>query len=163
MDTVYQVIGLGFSTFNASSSGGVQVMQVWHGGWYCDRHCYNATAVFPHVDHYVGERQRRWLRQQYPTTPRRQIRRQFWRGIGGWSWCRRVARHPVVLKADLPVERHHRVRVQYADYTVAEPESPVQNESCTPGLGTGVGETTAGDCGIGAPALCSLGQLGEQE
>ena len=36
-----------------------------------------------------------------------------------------------------------------------EPESPVQSESCTPGLGTGVGETTAGDCGTGAPTPCS--------
>ena len=39
---------------------------------------------------------------------------------------------------------------------LSEPESPVQIESCTPGLGTGVGETTAGDCGTGAPAPCSL-------
>jgi hypothetical protein len=38
---------------------------------------------------------------------------------------------------------------------LSEPESPVQIESCTPGLGTGVGETTAGDCGTGAPAPCS--------
>jgi hypothetical protein len=32
----------------------------------------------------------------------------------------------------------------------------VHNERCTPGSGAGVGETTAGDRGIGAPAPCSL-------
>jgi hypothetical protein len=35
-------------------------------------------------------------------------------------------------------------------------ESPVRNERRTPGSGTGVGETTVGNHGIGAPTPCSL-------
>jgi hypothetical protein len=44
-----------------------------------------------------------------------------------------------------------------------EPESPVHNERCTPGLGTGAGETTPGNCGIGAPAPCSLDSKGADQ
>ena len=32
----------------------------------------------------------------------------------------------------------------------------MHNERCTPGSGAGVGETTAGDRGMGAPTPCSL-------
>jgi hypothetical protein len=49
----------------------------------------------------------------------------------------------------------HRWSRENPDFALTEPESPVQIESCTPGLGTGVGETTAGNCGTGAPAPCS--------
>jgi len=125
-------------------------------GWgYFYRHCYNAKTVFTRVDHYVWDRLRRWLRKKYPTTPRRQIRRQFWRRIGCRPRFRWVDRRPVFLVADIPVGRHNLARLQYPDYASAEPESPVHNERCTPGLGTGVGETTAGDCGTGASAPCS--------
>jgi RNA-directed DNA polymerase len=125
-------------------------------GWgYFYRHCYNAKAAFTHVDHYVWDRLRRWLRKKYSKTPRREIRRQFWRRIGcrpRFCWA---DRRPVFLMADIPVGRHNLAGLQYPDYARVEPESPVQSESCTPGLGTGVGETTAGDCGTGAPTPCS--------
>jgi hypothetical protein len=133
------------------------VLQGW--GYYY-RHCYYTKAVFKRVDHYVWDRLRRWLRKKYPKTPRLEIRRQFWRRIGERPRFRWVDRHPVFLLADIPVGRHNLADRSYPDYATAEPDSPVQIESCTPGLGTGVGETTAGDCGTGAPAPCSLGRTG---
>ena len=125
-------------------------------GWgYFYRHCYYAKTVFTHMDHYVWDRLRRWLRKKYPTTPRLEIRRQFWRRIGDRPRFRWVDRRPVFLLADIPVGRHTLAGLQYPDYATDEPESPVPNESGTPGLGTGVGETTTGNCGTGAPAPCS--------
>jgi hypothetical protein len=130
-------------------------------GWgYFYRHCYHAKTVFARIDHYVWDRLRRWLRRKYAKTPRLEIRRRFWRRLEHrprYCW---MDRHPVFLMAHLKVERHNLAGLQYPDYAFAKPESPVQNESCTPGLGTGAGETTPGNCGTGAPAPCSLGHKG---
>ena len=43
--------------------------------------------------------------------------------------------------ADLKVERHNLKWLKYPDYAQTGPESPVHNERCTPGSGTGGGET----------------------
>jgi group II intron reverse transcriptase/maturase len=126
-------------------------------GWgHFYRHCYNATAVFSRVDHYVWDRLRRWLRRKYPVTPALEIRRLFWRRLGHrprYCW---MDRRPVFILAHIPVARHNLAGLQYPDYASNQPESPVHNERCTPGLGTGAGETTPGNCGTGAPAPCSL-------
>ncbi len=122
-------------------------------GWgYYYRHCYNAKAVFSRVDHYVWDRLRRWLRKKYPRTPRLQIRRRYWRRIDGRPRYRWVDQRPVFIVADIRVGRHSLAGLRYPDYAFNELESPVHNERCTPGLGTGVGETTAGNRGTGAPA-----------
>jgi RNA-directed DNA polymerase len=126
-------------------------------GWrhFC-RHCYNAKTVFSRVDHYVWDRLRRWLRRKYPTTPALAIRRQFWRRLGHRPRFCWMDRHPVFLLAHICVERHNLASLHYPDYASNQPESPVHHERCTPGLGTGAGETTPGNCGTGAPAPCSL-------
>jgi len=130
-------------------------------GWgYYYRHCYNAKDVFSRVDHYVWDRLRRWLRKKYPKTPRLQIRRRYWRRIGDRPRYRWADQRPVFIVADIKVGRHSLAGLQYPDYASNELESPVLNERGTPGLGTGAGETTAGNRSTGAPAPCSLSKNG---
>jgi group II intron reverse transcriptase/maturase len=126
-------------------------------GWgYYYRHCHYAKDVFHRIDHYVWDRLRRWLRKKYPATPRLQIRRRFWRRIGARPRFRWVDQCPVFIVSDIKVGRHNLAGLEYPDYASCERESPVLNERGTPGLGTGAGETTAGNRGTGAPAPCSL-------
>ena len=120
------------------------------------RHCYGAKSVFTRIDHYVWDRLRRWLRKKYPKTPRLVVRRRYWRRLPDRNRFRWVDKRPVAIVADLKVERHNLARLRYPDYAQPAPESPVHNERCTPGSGTGDGETAGGDPGYGAPPPRSL-------
>jgi hypothetical protein len=114
-------------------------------GWgyfYC--HCYGAKAVFSRVDFYAWDRLRRWLRKKYPKSSRRAVQRRYLRRIGSRPRLRWVDARPLLLLGDIPVGRHNLVRLRYPDYALATLESPVHNERCTPGLGTGAEETLRG-------------------
>jgi RNA-directed DNA polymerase len=124
------------------------------------QHCYGAKAVFARNDHYVWDRLRRWLRKKFPKTPRLRVRRHYWRRLPGRNRYCWADRRPVAIMADLRVGRHNLVRLRHPAYASMVPESPVHNERCTPGSGTGVGETAGGDPGIGAPAPRSLRKTG---
>lgn len=89
------------------------VLRGW-GNFY--RHCYGAKAVFAKVDHYVWDRLRGWLRKKFPKTSRREIQRRYWRRLGNRPRHRWVDVRPVVIVADLKVERHNLVRLRYPDY-----------------------------------------------
>lgn len=115
------------------------------------QHCYGAKAVFAGIDHYVWDRLRRWLRKKFPKTPRLVVRRRYWRQLPDRARYRWVDQRPVAIVADLKVGRHSLARLRYPDYAEQVSESPVHTERCTPGSGTGVGETAGGDPGIGAP------------
>ena len=65
-------------------------------------------------------------------------------------------RVPIAIMADIPVGRHNLLDMGHPDYAQQTLESPVHNERCTPGSGAGDGETTAGNCGTGAPSPRSL-------
>ncbi len=111
-------------------------------GWgYFYRHCYGAKAVFSRVDFYAWDRLRRWLRKKYPKSSRRAVQRRYLRRIGSRPRLRWVDARPLLLLGDIPVGRHNLVRLRYPDYALATLESPVHNERCTPGLGTGAEET----------------------
>lgn len=126
-------------------------------GWgYFYRHCYGAKDVFYKVDYYAWDRLRRWLRKKYPKSPRRAVQRRYLRRIGDRPRLRWVDKRPLFLTGDISVGRHNLVKLRYPDYAIAASESPVHNERCTPGSGTGVRETTAGNRSIGALAPCSL-------
>jgi group II intron reverse transcriptase/maturase len=126
-------------------------------GWgYFYQHCYYAKDHFSRVDHYVWDRLRRWLRKKYPKSPRLEVRRRYWRRIGDRPRFRWVDERPVFIVSDIKVRRHSLAKLGYPDYAMQVLESPVHNERCTPGSGTGVGETTTGNRGTGAPAPCSL-------
>ena len=115
------------------------------------QHCYGAKQVFTRIDHYVWDRLRRWLRKKYPKTPPLVIRRRFWRRLPGRARYRWVDQRPVAIVADLKVGRHDLLKMRMPDYAYPARESPVHNERCTPGSGTGVGETGGGNSDIGAP------------
>lgn len=125
------------------------------------QHCYGAGGVFSHVDHYVWDRLRRWLRKKYPKTPRLEIRRRYWRRLAGRPRFRWVDVRPVAIVADIKVGRHSLAMLRYPDYSTV-PESPVHNERCTPGSGTGGTETTTSNRGIGAVPPRSLGKPEQQ-
>ncbi len=97
--------------------------------------------MFRRIDHYAWDRDWRWLRKKYPQTSRRAIYRRYWRQLPGRARCQWTDQRPLAIMADLRVERHNLVRLQYPDYAQPVPESPVHNERCTPGSGTGDGET----------------------
>jgi len=120
------------------------------------QHSYGAKAVFSRIDHYVWDRLRRWLRKKYPKTPRLVIRRRYWRRLPGRARYRWVDQRPVAIVADLKVGRHDLRRMRMPDYAKLVPESPVHTERCTPGSGTGTGETGGGNPAIGAPVPRSL-------
>ena len=128
------------------------VLRGW-GNFY--RHCYGAGNVFSRIDHYVWDRLRRWLRKKYPHTSRREIQRRYWRCLGDRPRKRWVDERPVDIMADLKVGRHSLATMGYPDYAKIL-ESPVHNERCTPGSGTGGGESAQGNLGVGAPPPCSL-------
>ena len=124
------------------------------------QHCYGAKTVFSRIDHYVWDRLRRWLRKKFPKTPRLVVRRRYWRRLPDRNRYRWIDQRPVAIVADLKVGRHNLVRLRYPDYAQPVPESPVHNERCTPGSGTGAGETAGGNPGIGAPPPRSLKRMG---
>jgi hypothetical protein len=109
------------------------------------QHCYGAKQVFTRIDHYVWDRLRRWLRKKYPKTPRLVIRRRYWRRLPGRARYRWVDQRPVAIVADLKVGRHDLLKMRMPDYAYPARESPVHNERCTPGSGTGAGETGGGN------------------
>jgi group II intron reverse transcriptase/maturase len=82
------------------------------------QHCYGAKGVFARVDYYVWDRLRRWLRKKYPKTPRRQIRRRYWRRLGSRPRFRWVDERPVAIVADLKVGRHNLAALRYPDYAL---------------------------------------------
>ena len=126
-------------------------------GWgYFYRHCYGAKDVFYKLDYYAWDRLRRWLRKKYPKSPCRAVQCRYLRRIGDRPRLRWVDKRPLVLLGDISVGRHNLVKLKYPDYALAASESPVHNERCTPGSGTGVRETTAGNRSNGALAPCSL-------
>jgi group II intron reverse transcriptase/maturase len=112
------------------------------------RHCYGAKAVFYQLDHFVWNRIWKWLKKKYPRTSRKQLYRRYWRKR---KESRRRCWHdggvPVYLTALLKVERHNLKLLRYPAYAQELSESPVRNESRTPGLGTGSEETSASNCG----------------
>jgi group II intron reverse transcriptase/maturase len=120
------------------------------------QHCYGAKQVFTRIDHYVWDRLRRWLRKKFPKTPRLAIRRRYWRRLEGRARYRWVDKRPVAIVADLKVGRHDLLSMGSPDYTFPVRESPVHNERCTPGSGTGAGETGGGNPDHGAPPPRSL-------
>ena len=124
------------------------------------QHCYGAKTVFSRIDHYVWDRLRRWLRKKFPKTPRLVVRRRYWRRLPGRNRYRWVDQRPVAIVADLKVGRHNLAGLRYPDYAQPALESPVHNERCTPGSGTGAGETAGGNPGIGAPPPRSLKRHG---
>jgi RNA-directed DNA polymerase len=105
------------------------------------RHCHGAKAVFSRTDHYVWDRLWRWLRKKYPDTSRRAIYRRYWRKLPDRQRHQWTDHRPVAIVADLKVERHSLKGMRSPDYIWPGPESPVHNERCTPGPGTGGGET----------------------
>jgi RNA-directed DNA polymerase len=105
------------------------------------RHCHGAKAVFSRTDHYVWDRLWRWLRKKYPDTSRRAIYRRYWRKLPDRQRHQWTDHRPVAIVADLKVERHSLKGMRSPDYIWPGPESPVHNERCTPGSGTGGGET----------------------
>jgi RNA-directed DNA polymerase len=125
------------------------------------QHSYGAKAVFSSIDHYVWDRLRRWLRKKYPKTPRLVIRRRYWRRLPGRARYRWVDQRPVAIVADLKVGRHDLRRMRMPDYAKLVPESPVHTERCTPGSGTGTGETGGGNPASCAPVLRSLRARGD--
>lgn len=120
------------------------------------QHCYGAKQVFARVDHYVWDRLRRWLRKKYPKTPRLAIRRRYWRRLPGRARYRWVDKRPVAIVADLKVGRHDLRKMRMPDYARTVTESPVHTERCTPGSGTGTGETGGGNPVSGALVPRSL-------
>lgn len=88
------------------------------------QHCYGAKDVFTRVDHYVWDRLRRWLRKKYPKTPRRQIRRRYWRRLGRRPRFRWVDERPVAVVADLKVGRHNLAALRYPDYALSDAGEP---------------------------------------
>jgi hypothetical protein len=88
------------------------------------QHCYGAKGVFTRVDHYVWDRLRRWLRKKYPKTPRRQIRRRYWRRLEGRPRFRWVDERPVAIVADLKVGRHNLAALRYPDYALSGTGEP---------------------------------------
>ena len=112
--------------------------------------------MFTRIDHYVWDRLRRWLRKKYPKTPRLVIRRRYWRRIPGRARYRWVDQRPVAIVADLKVGRHDLLKMRMPDYAYPARESPVHNERCTPGSGTGAAETGGGNPDIGASPPRSL-------
>jgi len=120
------------------------------------QHCYGAKQVFSRIDHYVWDRLRRWLRKKYPKTPRLVIRRRYWRRLPGRARYRWVDQRPVAIVADLKVGRHDLLKMRMPDYAYPARESPVHNERCTPGSGTGAGETGGGNPDSGASPPRSL-------
>ena len=115
------------------------------------QHCYGAKTVFAKIDHYVWDRLRRWLRKKFPKTSRMAIRRRYWRKLPDRNRYCWIDQRPVAFVADLKVGRHNLVRLRYPAYAEPIPESPVHNERCTPGSGTGDGETGGGNPDNGAP------------
>jgi hypothetical protein len=105
------------------------------------RHCHGAKAVFSRIDHYAWGRVWRWLRKKYPYTSRRGVYRRYWHRLPDRNRSQWTDHRPLAIVADLKVERHSLKRLQYPDYAQTGPESPVHNERCTPGSGTGGGET----------------------
>src|ERR1700687_2444948 len=63
---------------------------------------------------------------------------------------------PVAIVADLKVGRHDLLKMRMPDYAYPARESPVHNERCTPGSGTGAGETGGGNPDSGASPPRSL-------
>jgi hypothetical protein len=120
------------------------------------QHCYGAKTVFAKIDHYVWDRLRRWLRKKFPKTSRMAIRRRYWRKLPDRNRYCWIDQRPVAFVADLKVGRHNLVRLRYPAYAEPIPESPVHNERCTPGSGTGDGETGGGNPDNGAPPPRSL-------
>ncbi len=119
------------------------------------QHCYGAKRVFTRIDYYVWDRLRRWLRKKYPKTPRLVIRRRYWRRLPGRARYRWVDQS-VAIVADLKVGRHDLLKMRMPDYAYLARESPVHNERCTPGSGTGAGETGGGNLDSGASPPRSL-------
>ena len=74
-------------------------------------------------------------------TSRRAIYRRYWRKRPDRQRHQWTDQRPVAIVADLKVERHSLKRMRSPDYIWPGPESPVHNERCTPGSGTGGGET----------------------
>ena len=72
------------------------------------------------------------------------------------SRYRWVDQRPVAIVADLKVGRHDLLKMRMPDYAYPARESPVHNERCTPGSGTGAGETGGGNPDSGAPPPRSL-------
>ena len=107
------------------------------------------------IDYYVWDRLRRWLRKKYPKTPRLVIRRRYWRRLPGRARYRWVDQS-VAIVADLKVGRHDLLKMRMPDYAYLARESPVHNERCTPGSGTGAGETGGGNLDSGASPPRSL-------
>ena len=124
------------------------------------QHCYGAKTVFAKIDHYVWDRLRRWLRKKFPKTSRMAIRRRYWRKLPDRNRYCWIDQRPVAFVADLKVGRHNLVRLRYPAYAEPIPESPVHNERCTPGSGTGDGETGGGNPDNGAPPPRSFRTIG---
>ena len=68
---------------------------------------------------------------------------------------RRLAEFKSIV-ADLKVGRHDLLKMRMPDYAYPARESPVHNERCTPGSGTGAAETGGGNPDIGASPPRSL-------
>src|SRR2546429_2267091 len=62
----------------------------------------------------------------------------YWRRIPGRARYRWVDQRPVAIVADLKVGRHDLLKMRMPDYAYPARESPVHNERCTPGSGTGL-------------------------
>jgi group II intron reverse transcriptase/maturase len=125
------------------------VLRGW-GNFY--RHAWGAKHVFDSLDHYVWWTIFRWLKKKHERAPWKFLQAKYgWRKPGGRTVRWRDEKVVPYELALVPVEHFKLGWLKPPDFASTSMESPVRNERRTPGSGSGVGETTAGDRGNGAP------------
>ena len=104
-------------------------------GWaYFYRHAWGAKRVFGSLDHYVWWTIQRWLRKKHGRCPWRKLDRLYgWRKPGGRSLRWRHDGTAVFEMVSIRVGRFSLGRLTTPRFATPSVESPVRNESRTPG------------------------------
>ena len=127
------------STTATSLASRLRVLNPMLRGWcYFYRHAWGAKRVFSRLDHYVWWTILRWLKKKHPRAAMRQLAsRHGWKKPGGRALKWRDGNVVPFEAARIPVARLYLGSMRPPAYASTSMESPVRNESRTPGSGTG--------------------------
>ncbi len=98
------------------------------------RHAWGAKRIFASLDHYVRQKIRKWIQAKHRGASMRVLYRRYgWRKPSGRMWRWRDGDAVLFEMASRRVERYRHGWMKTPDFASTSMESPVQNESCTPG------------------------------